>query len=180
LKELDKKGLRVIQFILMANSASNTKIMDIIIDKVQWERHLSYYTQGSTGEFGGDYNFTIFYNTTRFIVTISPSSDPEDKARLLLSRFSEAELADDEEQIQDVQDENDDMMYETGGRIFAQLGPSLENGAPEFPKNLYSNLYPERLYFHLAVLGGNAQIVQNSSSQSQDNRFHLTIKDGVD
>jgi hypothetical protein len=60
--------------------------MEISADRAQWEKHLSYYIQGSTGEIGGDYDFTIICNTKRFVMTVSPSSDPDDKARLLLSQ----------------------------------------------------------------------------------------------
>jgi len=154
--------------------------MEISADRAQWEKHLSYYIQGSTGEIGGDYDFTIICNTKRFVVTVSPSSDPDDKARLLLSRYSEACRADDEEQIQNVQDAIDDMIYEAGRRIFAQLAPGPENGAPEFPKNLYSDLYPETFYFRLAVVGGNIQIVQKRFPQQQNRHFHLTIENGFD
>lgn len=125
--------------------------MEVRTDKAQWEEHLSYYIQGYSGEIGGDYNFTISCNTKRFVVTVSPSSDTGGKARLLLSRLSEAELADDDEQIQNAQDEIDDMIYETGWQIFSQLAPSFEHGAPEFPRNLYADLYPETFYFRLAV-----------------------------
>jgi hypothetical protein len=139
--------------------------MEISADRTQWEEHLSYYIKGSTGEIGSNYDFTIMCSAKRFVVTISPSSNPDDKARLLVSRYSEADRADDEEQIQNVQDEIDDMIYEAGWRIFTQLAPSPENRAPEFPKNLYSDLDPEAFYFRLVVVGGSVQIVQNSSPQ---------------
>jgi len=63
---------------------SSTKTMEISADRAQWEKHLSHYIQGSTGEIGGDYDITIICNTKRFVVTVSPSTDPDDKARLLL------------------------------------------------------------------------------------------------
>jgi hypothetical protein len=136
--------------------------------------------QGSTGEIGGDYDFTIMCNTKRLVATVSASSDPDGKARLLLSRYSEASRADDDEQIQNVEREIDDMIYEAGWRMFAQLAPSPENRAPGFPKNLYSDLYPEIFYFRLVVVGENAQIVPKRSLQQQSRHFHLTIKDGFD
>ncbi|KAL5316987.1 hypothetical protein ACEPPN_016039 [Leptodophora sp. 'Broadleaf-Isolate-01'] len=148
--------------------------MEISLDRAQWEEHLLCYFTGSTGEVGGDFDFTIMCNTKRLIVTVSPSPDPDDKARLLLSQYSEAGL-DDEDQVQD---EIIDMIFEAGWRIFAQLAPSPENRAASFPTNLYSDLYPETFYFRLVVVGGTAQIRQESSPQHQNHHLYLVTKDG--
>lgn len=150
--------------------------MEISTDRAQWEKHLFCYFTGSTGEIGGDFDFTIMCNTKRLIVTVSPSPDPDDKARLLLSRYSEAG-PDDEDQIQD---EIIDMIFEAGWQIFPHLAPSPEDRAARFPTNLHSDLYPETFYFRLSMVGGSAQIVQLSSPQQQNRHFYLTTKDGFD
>ncbi|KAH9215231.1 hypothetical protein DL95DRAFT_425149 [Leptodontidium sp. 2 PMI_412] len=134
--------------------------MEISPDRAQWEEHLFCYFTGSTGEVGGDFDFTIMCNTKRLIVTVSPSLDPDDKARLLLSQYREAGL-DDEDQIQD---EIINMIFEAGWQIFAQLAPSPENRAASFPTNLCSDLYPETFYFRLAV----------------NHHLYLATKDGFD
>jgi hypothetical protein len=107
--------------------------MEISADRAQWEKHLSYYIQGSTGEIGGDYDFTIICNTKRFVVTVSPSSDPDDKARLLLSLYSEACRADDEEQIQNVQDGIDDMIYESWMADLCSIGTKPRKWSSRIP-----------------------------------------------
>ncbi|KAE9379639.1 hypothetical protein N431DRAFT_460888 [Stipitochalara longipes BDJ] len=124
--------------------------MEISTDRAQWEKHLSYYLEKTSGETvfsGGDYDFIIACNTKRFAVAISPSSNPDDKIRLLLSQYSEADQADDDEQIQNVEGEILDMIYEAGWRMFARLAPSLENRGPGSPENLYSSYIQKRIIF---------------------------------
>lgn len=88
--------------------------MEISDDRSQWEKHLSYCFKESTGKIGGNYDFTIMDNTKRFIITVIPSFVLVDKAKLLLSQYSKACQGDDEEQIQNVQFEIEDMIFDAG------------------------------------------------------------------
>jgi hypothetical protein len=121
--------------------------MEISADRAQWEEHLSYYFKGSMGEIGGDHGFTIRCNTKCFVVTVSPSSGPDSKAGLLLSRYNEAIQTDDHEESQNIENEVLEIIYEAGWRIFAQLAPSPESRVPGFPRNLYSDLIQKHSIF---------------------------------
>lgn len=70
-----------------------------------------------------------------------------------------------------------DMIYEAEWRLVFQLAPSPEIRAPRFARNMYAESYPEIFYFRLAVVDGNAKMVQGRFPQQQDSHFHLTTED---
>ena len=57
------------------------------------------------------------------------------------------------------------------------IGTKPEIRAPRFAKNMYAEPYPEIFYFRLAVVDGNAKMVQGRFPQQQDSHFHLTSED---
>ncbi|RDL30717.1 Protein kinase-like (PK-like) [Venustampulla echinocandica] len=145
-------------------------------DRAQWEKNLDYYIQGVNGEIGQGYDFTIVCNSKRFVVAVWPGPLPDDQTTSLLSRYSKAVLADDEEEIQNVQDKIDDIIYEAGWQRFARLAPAIENGSPRSPIDLHSRLNPETFYFRLVIDGENTDIVQESPPPPKFRPFHLDIK----
>lgn len=146
------------------------------LDRDQWEEHLYYKYCGSTGEFGGDSDFTLMCNAKRFSVTVSPSSDSNNKAGILVSRYNDAVEADDDDEIENIQQDIDDIIFDAGWQIFAQLAPSPKVKAPEFPKNLLLDLYPETYYFRLVMAGETAEIRQSPTLYEATPRFSLESK----
>lgn len=140
-----------------------------------WDRISTTTFKGPNGEIGQGYYFTIVCNSKRLVVAVWPRPLPDDHTTSLLSRYSDALLADDEDEIQNAQDKIDDLIYEAGWRTFARLAPVIENGCPRSPMDLHSHLNPDAFYFRLAVDGENADIVQERPPQPKYSPFHLDI-----
>jgi hypothetical protein len=126
---------------------------------------------------GGCHDFTIFCNDKRFVVTACPGPAPDHPITLLLSRDSAATLAGDDDEVQKVQDEIEDMIYDAGWRMFAQLASSSKRGRLRSPSALHSSLYLETFYLRPSMVGRQAKIVQEYPSQPKYCPFHFAIAD---
>jgi hypothetical protein len=100
---------------LLTLKAVYTRTMGTSLDRDQWEEHLSYKFCGSTGEFGGDSDFTFMCNTKQFTVTVSPSCS-NNQAGILVSRYNDAVEADDDEEIENIHQDIDDIILTLAGR----------------------------------------------------------------
>jgi len=141
------------------------------------EENLNYYVKSIDGEFGHNYDFTIYCNNKRFVVTVCPGPLSNDQTTLLLERYSQAVLVDDHKETDVAQDEISDMIYEAGPQEFAHLAPKLENELPGSRIDLYSDLNPETFYLRLVMVEGTANTTQEYPTQSQYDAFCWTIND---
>jgi len=61
---------------LGCNIYNNFKIVITVLtidqDRIRWEENLNYFIKSIDGEFGYNYDFTIYCNSKRFCVTVCP------------------------------------------------------------------------------------------------------------
>ncbi|TVY32563.1 hypothetical protein LOCC1_G008808 [Lachnellula occidentalis] len=137
--------------------------MAIDEDRSRWEKNLNLSLQRVDAEKGHRLDFTIMLNSKRLVVTVFPTSCPEDHISLLVSQYDES-FMDNDEKLDKIQEEIVDIIYDAGWRKFAPLAPGIATGSSSPPNSLYSALNPETYYFRLVVDGENADIWCNHVS----------------
>ena len=150
------------------------KAMAFDEDKARWEKKLSFCTEKVDVEDGNRLDFTIMCNGKRFVVTIYSTTSLEDQITPLVSLYNKAFQEEDDENLEKVQDEIEDIIYESGWRKFSLLVPANESGSLA-PISLHSALNPDIFYFCLVTGRGYAHIIQEHTPSWSYFPVYLTI-----
>jgi serine/threonine protein kinase len=122
---------------------------------------------------GDGISVTIYCNRKKFIVQFSPVDSLQDAIEgPLIERYEAASEEEDEEEEEAVQQELDDLIFNVGRPIFAQLAPPNPPTAKVQPVTLHSLLYPETIHLQFATVDGEAKILEQDVHAEQHGFEH--------